>query len=447
MREDVPAWFARTMSATRTGAPEVPGYRVGEPVGFGATGAVWAARDPAGRAVALSVLRLAPDERGAAQLRRLAALRGAHHAHLPRVLDVVSLGEDRCALACELVEGPTLATVRTARGPLTRAEAATLLDALGSALGHLHDRGVVHGDVSPANVILTAGGRPVLTDLAGEVTREAGTPGFVAPERAGGAPASAPGDVWSLARTLLWAAADDPAVGGVLRTALRPAPGERPAARDLAACAPELADPAPVALPADADLAAAQLRTRAGQPPTALAAARRRRTRSRRLRRGRRRSPVPLLVALGLAVGVLGGAAAARSAAPASRAGVVLAQLVAARDEALSAGDAGGLAALTVPGSAPAAADAAVVRALGSERPRGLSTTVVDVRVVEHRTSRLVLEAVTRQNGYTLTGPAEHRAVRPQPERCTRYTLAGPAPWRVAATAPCSLAGGEGAAG
>lgn len=415
-------------------------------MGFGATGAVWAARDPAGRAVALSVLRLAPDERGAAQLRRLAALRGGHHPHLPRVLDVVSLGRDRCALACELVEGPTLATVRTARGPLTRAEAAALLDALGSALGHLHDRGVVHGDVSPGNVILTEGGRPVLTDLAGEVTREAGTPGFVAPERAGGAPASAPGDVWSLARTLWWAAADDPAVGDVLRTALRPAPGERPAARDLAACAPGLADPAPVALPADADLAAAQLRTRAGQPPTALAAARRRRTRSRGLRR-RRRSPVPLLVALGLAVGVLGGAAAARSAAPTTPAGVVLAQLVAARDEALTAGDAGGLAALTVPGSAPAAADAAVVRALGGARPRGLSTTVVDVRLVEQRTSRLMLEAVTRQSGYTLTASTGHRAVEPQPERCTRYTLAGPAPWRVAATAPCRLAGGDGAAG
>lgn len=444
----MPGWFARTMSATRTGAPEVPGYRVGAPVGFGATGAVWAARDPDGRAVALSVLRLAPDERGAAQLRRLAALRGSHHPHLPRVLDVISLGGDRCALACELVEGPTLATVRTARGPLTPAEAATLLDALGSALGHLHDRGVVHGDVSPANVILTGGGRPVLTDLAGEVTREAGTPGFVAPERAGGAPASAPGDLWSLARTLLWAVADDPVVGDVLSPALRPAPEERPAARDLAACAPVLADRVPVALPADADLAAAQLRSRAGQPPTALAAPGRWRTRTRRLRRRRPRSPIPLLVALGLGVGVLGGAAAARSAAPATGGpDAVLEQLVAARDEALTAGDAGGLATLTVPGSAPAAADAAVVRALGGTRPRGLSTTVVDVRVVEHGPSRLVLEAVTRQSGYTLTGPAEHRAVGPQPERCTRYTLAGPAPWRVGATAPCSLAGGDRAAG
>src|SRR5690606_36653710 len=180
----------------------VPGYEMLTPVGFGAGGAVWRARDETGRTVVVSFLQLPPGDRGTALLRRLAALRSTCHPHLPRVLDVVGLGDDRCALVTDEVAGPTLTTVRTAGGALTPGAARTLLTALGSALAKLHTRGVIHGDVAPDNIVITAGGVPVLVDLAGEVSTERGTPGFAAPEVRTGAAAGAAADVWALAEVV-----------------------------------------------------------------------------------------------------------------------------------------------------------------------------------------------------------------------------------------------------
>jgi hypothetical protein len=105
-----------------------------------------------------------------------------------------------------------LAQVLTEDGPLSPARAAamgmTLLEALGSA----HAAGVVHRDVKPGNILVTPGGRVVLTDFgiatlhgdpgltqAGMVM---GTPGFCAPERIRGEPASPASDLWSLGATL-----------------------------------------------------------------------------------------------------------------------------------------------------------------------------------------------------------------------------------------------------
>src|SRR5699024_892158 len=90
-----------------------------------------------------------------------------------------------------------------------------------------------HGDVSPSNVLIAPTGRPVLVDLAGDPSGEQGTPGFVAPERLAGSPASPAGDVWSLGRLLQWCAGGDRAVTEVLGTIVEPDPRLRPTARDL----------------------------------------------------------------------------------------------------------------------------------------------------------------------------------------------------------------------
>jgi WD40 repeat protein/serine/threonine protein kinase len=70
---------------------------------------------------------------------------------------------------------------------------------------HAHDPPVVHGDVKPANMILTAGGRMVLVDFglasSGDLTARAGTPGFVAPEVAAGGRPTRASDIYSLAVT------------------------------------------------------------------------------------------------------------------------------------------------------------------------------------------------------------------------------------------------------
>ncbi|WP_127127469.1 serine/threonine-protein kinase [Georgenia sp. SYP-B2076] len=436
--------------------PTVPGYRLGSPVGFGAAGAVWAAHDDAGRAVVVSILDVAAGERGTAQLRRLGTLRATTHPHLAAVRDVVGLDARRCALVSEVVTGPSLATVHAARGPLPAGETAGLLAAIGSALGHLHERGIIHGDVSPANVLVTDGGVPVLVDLAGEVTQERGTAGFVPPERRGGSPAGAAGDVWALAQLVTWAAHDAEATRRLVAPALDPEPSRRPGARDLAALAVSLADAAALVLPDPADLAQAQLRATAVHDPTALVP--RRRPRRRHGRRPVRRAAVAvavLAVAVGAGAVVLapaedapahdatsastpahGGPAAVApsagasapdgapgAAAPATTAALdtagaaaVVRDLFARRDQALAGADARALEALTVRGSPAARKDEELLGALRGAglRPEGLRTEVLEVSLLPTdppdgdagadagARRPVVAQVTTRQGPYTL---------------------------------------------
>ncbi len=146
------------------GAVTEPGWRlltVRGPLEFTLTGimaALAGALAAAGHDVVVSVLSLPRGAAGAAQLRRLAALRHGTHPHLARIRQVVNLDPARCAVVSDRVRGPTLATVLAARGRLEPGELAGLLAGIGSALGHLHERGVVHGDVSPANVVVADDG-------------------------------------------------------------------------------------------------------------------------------------------------------------------------------------------------------------------------------------------------------------------------------------------------
>src|SRR5260370_32320275 len=107
----------------------------------------------------------------------------------------------------ELVDGPALADV-AACGPL---ELAWVLDVAGqvaAGLAAAHGQGLVHRDIKPANLLLSPGGAVKITDfgiasavgsvsltLAGTLP---GTPGYLAPERAAGAPATAASDLYSL---------------------------------------------------------------------------------------------------------------------------------------------------------------------------------------------------------------------------------------------------------
>jgi hypothetical protein len=133
------------------------------------------------------------------------------HPGVVTVHDVIEAG-DSPWIIMELVPSRSLAQVLAEDGPLTPVRAAamgmTLLDALGCA----HAAGVVHRDVKPGNILMTSGGRVVLTDFgiatlhgdprltqAGMVM---GTPGFCAPERIRGEPASPASDLWSLGATL-----------------------------------------------------------------------------------------------------------------------------------------------------------------------------------------------------------------------------------------------------
>ncbi len=186
--------------------PVVPGYLLDRMLGRGGSGEVWRARPRGGGTpVAVKVLAAGDAER---QAREAALLGALDHPHLVRLHEVVHQprrgGPPRVALVLDLLEGGSLAALLARRGRLRPGEVVTALAPVAAALARAHEEGVVHGDLSPGNVVFTAEGRPVLTDLGvarvlGEEAAGEVTPAYVDPAVArGGAPGPA-SDVFGVA--------------------------------------------------------------------------------------------------------------------------------------------------------------------------------------------------------------------------------------------------------
>jgi len=177
-------------------APQrIGGFVVERELGRGGMGVVYLARDPrVGRPVALKVILGDP---GPSVLRRFhAEARAAGQLDHPNVVRVLSAGEDqgRPFLALEFVEGETLTERLKRSGTLDPKPAAKLIGALARGVAHAHERGVIHRDIKPDNVLLV-GETPRLTDFGlarlGERQHTQtgtvmGTPAYMAPEQAAG---------------------------------------------------------------------------------------------------------------------------------------------------------------------------------------------------------------------------------------------------------------------
>ncbi|MET0765504.1 MAG: serine/threonine-protein kinase [Blastococcus sp.] len=186
--------------------PLVPGYTLEALLGRGGSGEVWrAVPRRGGDSVAVKVLVAGDPER---QAREAALLGELDHPHLVRLIEVVHQprrgGVARVALVLELLPGGSLAALLARRGRLRPGETVTAIAPVAAALAHAHENGVVHGDLSPGNIVFTAEGRPVLTDLGvarvlGEAAAGEVTPSYVDPTVArGGAPGPA-SDVFGVA--------------------------------------------------------------------------------------------------------------------------------------------------------------------------------------------------------------------------------------------------------
>jgi WD40 repeat protein/tRNA A-37 threonylcarbamoyl transferase component Bud32 len=163
-----------------------------------------------GRQVALKLRPVGDDaarDRLLSEARVLLSL--APHPGLPLVREDFFV-DDRYVIAMDWIDGSDLAAVLGADGHpgIDPAVAIGYLEQAAEALGHLHghDPPVVHGDVKPANLVLTAAGRVVLVDFGlssspGDELRRAGTAGYVAPEVAAGDTPTAASDVYALAAT------------------------------------------------------------------------------------------------------------------------------------------------------------------------------------------------------------------------------------------------------
>lgn len=255
-------------------------YRVLARISAGGLAMVYFGRSRTGRAVALKAVHteFAADPAHRARFRHeVAAARAVGGRYSPGVLDA-----DPDApvpwLAMEYVPSVTLRDAGTLPSPIVW----TIGSGLVAALASIHQAGVAHLDVKPANVLLTADG-PRLTDFGiAAALRDgaahlggvpAGSAGYMAPEQAAGGWVSPASDVFALGATLAFALTGNPRDADVgddlLRALIEPClrvdPAERPTLADLA---PALAEFAGARLPAEVTAAIATSAREADNPPT-----------------------------------------------------------------------------------------------------------------------------------------------------------------------------------
>ncbi len=207
------------------GRPLLGRFEVIEHLGSGGFGFVVRARDLVlDRVVALKMPlpeRVLAPGNIRRSLREARAAARLDHPNIVRVFDAGELGPLGYFIAAEFCEGPSLRRWLKARNePVPARLAATWIAALADAVQHAHDRGILHRDIKPDNVILAVTSKPDdfiprLTDFglaklveeAGDDTRteaRIGTPCYMAPEQAAGRPRDVGPltDVYALGATL-----------------------------------------------------------------------------------------------------------------------------------------------------------------------------------------------------------------------------------------------------
>lgn len=192
-------------------------YRLRERIAVGGMGEVWRAEDTVlERTVALKAmlpsLLSEPgfEKRFAAEAKTVAALT---HPHIVSVHDFgnadLPSGETTAYLVMEFVEGKSLADLIAERGRIDAREMMPIIAATAEALQHAHDRGIIHRDIKPGNILVRArDGQAVLTDFgiarsgaSGDLTATGavmGTASYIAPEQAEGTGVLPASDMYSL---------------------------------------------------------------------------------------------------------------------------------------------------------------------------------------------------------------------------------------------------------
>src|SRR5690349_21814480 len=194
-------------------------YRLGAVIGRGGMGTVWQARDELlNRDVAVKEIvwppQMDPAEREVARGRAVREAQLAARLHHPNVVTVYDIVEedDRPCIVMELVPFRSLREVIAEDGPVSPAQAARIGLSVLAALPAVHDAGLVHRDVKPANILLGPEGRIVLADFGIAKAADSpaltasgvlvGSPSYLAPERARGGIAGPAADLWALGASL-----------------------------------------------------------------------------------------------------------------------------------------------------------------------------------------------------------------------------------------------------
>ena len=144
---------------------EVDGYEIEGLLGAGPTGETWLARDvTSGAQVALH--RLSPRDAGSLdQARRLVERLGAlDHPHVRRIRELIPY-DDELVFVLDNLEGGSLEQLLLVRGILDPGELVTTAATVAGALAAAHERGLVHGALTPDAIQFTADGTPIVADI------------------------------------------------------------------------------------------------------------------------------------------------------------------------------------------------------------------------------------------------------------------------------------------
>jgi serine/threonine protein kinase len=205
-------------------------YRVLDEIGQGGMGQVFKAEHMLmGRIVAIKVLPLSKStpRAEAAFQREIRMLARFDHENIVRALDAGYDGNVHY-LVTEYVSGADLRRHVARHGPLDQWQAAAVITQAARGLAYAHDRGVIHRDIKPGNILVTRDGRAKVLDLglAGSLFdpesmgtgRRVGTPGYMAPEQILSSRKVGPvADIYGLGCTLYFAVTGQPPFPGETR--------------------------------------------------------------------------------------------------------------------------------------------------------------------------------------------------------------------------------------
>ena len=241
------------MLPTETPKPEsesphlrnVGDYKLLEEIGRGGMGVVYKARQiRLNRLVALKLVRSGEfaDQKEVARFRSEAE--AAAHLDHPNIVPIYEVGEQegRHYFSMKLIEGGALSErIANRKSQISNSEAAKLIACVARAVHYAHQRGLLHRDLKPGNILLDAQGQPHVTDfgLAKRIETDSamtlsgailGTPAYIAPEQAAGAKQlTTAADVYSLGAILYELLADQPPfVGETVMKTLQKVISEEP---------------------------------------------------------------------------------------------------------------------------------------------------------------------------------------------------------------------------